>query len=186
MKLKEHSQSNQVHSNHQKPLPNEENHEYGSTPTQIRSKGDRSRSAIWPSQRFWRCVAVSMAVSRHLFEQVIPPRQNAKIKHYGNSKRPRLERDEAIRNIRKYGHKGWKRRIGYHRRSRAEIVMFRMKTQLQWPIEKPAHRKSKNRSENKMQNNQPLHKTGAAKIFNKKSIGNNADPKGKIKFFCGH
>jgi IS5 family transposase len=61
-------------------------------------------------------------------EQVIPPRRDAKIKRHGNSKQPRLERDEAIRNIRKYGRKGWKQRIGYHRRSLAETAMFRMKT----------------------------------------------------------
>jgi len=60
-------------------------------------------------------------------EQVIPPRKDAKIKRHGNSKEPRLERDEAIRNIRKYGRKGWKQRIGYHRRSLAETAMFRMK-----------------------------------------------------------
>jgi hypothetical protein len=39
-----------------------------------------------------------------------------------------LPRDEAIRGIRKYGRKGWKKRIGYHRRSLAETAMFRMKT----------------------------------------------------------
>jgi len=61
-------------------------------------------------------------------EQVIPPRRDAKIKRHGNSKLPRLERDEAIRDIRKYGRKGWKQRIGYHRRSLAETAMFRMKT----------------------------------------------------------
>jgi hypothetical protein len=68
---------------------------------------------------------------RHALEhrgiaQGIPPRNDVKIKRHGNSKRPRLERDEAIRGICKYGRKGWKRRTGYHRRSRAEIVMFRM------------------------------------------------------------
>jgi IS5 family transposase len=61
-------------------------------------------------------------------EQVIPPRKDAKIKRHGNSKLPRLERDDAIRDIRKYGRKGWKQRIGYHRRSLAETAMFRMKT----------------------------------------------------------
>jgi len=61
-------------------------------------------------------------------EQVIPPQKNAKIKRHGNSQQPRLERDDAIRNIRRYGHKGWKRRIGYHRRSLAETAMFRLKT----------------------------------------------------------
>jgi len=48
-------------------------------------------------------------------EQVIPPRKDAVIKQHGNSKEPRLERDEAVRNIRKYGRKGWKRHMGYHR-----------------------------------------------------------------------
>jgi hypothetical protein len=61
-------------------------------------------------------------------EQVIPPRKDAVIKQHGNSKQPRLERDEAVRNIRKYGRKGWKQRIGYHRRSLAETAMFRLKT----------------------------------------------------------
>ena len=61
-------------------------------------------------------------------EQVIPPRKNAVIKRHGNSKLPRLERDDAIRNIRKYGRRGWKKRIGYHRRSLVETAMFRMKT----------------------------------------------------------
>jgi hypothetical protein len=59
-------------------------------------------------------------------EQVIPPRKDAKIKRHGNSKEPRLERDDAIREIRKYGRKGWKRRIGYHRRSLVETAMFRL------------------------------------------------------------
>jgi hypothetical protein len=61
-------------------------------------------------------------------EQVIPPRKDAVIKRHGNSKEPRLERDEAVRGIRKYGRKGWKRRMGYHRRSLVETAMFRLKT----------------------------------------------------------
>jgi hypothetical protein len=61
-------------------------------------------------------------------EQVIPPRKDAVIKQHGNSKEPRLERDEAVRGIRKYGRKGWKQRIGYHRRSLVEAAMFRLKT----------------------------------------------------------
>jgi hypothetical protein len=61
-------------------------------------------------------------------EQVIPPRRDAVIKRHGNSKKPRLERDEAVRCIRKYGRKTWKQRIGYHRRSRVESAMFRLKT----------------------------------------------------------
>ena len=59
---------------------------------------------------------------------VIPPRCNAKIKQHGNSKLPPLPRDEAIRDIRKFGRSGWKKRIGYHRRSLAETAMFVLKT----------------------------------------------------------
>jgi Transposase DDE domain. len=67
-------------------------------------------------------------LSKHKIAPVIPPRRNAKIKQHGNSKLPPLPRDEAIRGIRKYGRSGWKKRIGYHRRSLAETAMFRMKT----------------------------------------------------------
>ena len=55
-------------------------------------------------------------------EQVIPPRKDAVIKQHGNSKEPRLGRDEAVRNICKYGRKGWKRHMGYHRRSLVETA----------------------------------------------------------------
>jgi len=67
-------------------------------------------------------------LAKHKITPVIPPRRNAKIKQHGNSKLPPLPRDEAIRGIRKYGRSGWKKRIGYHRRSLAETAMFRMKT----------------------------------------------------------
>ena len=43
------------------------------------------------------------------------------------------ERDEAIRKIQELGETGrsqWKQEIGYHRRSRAETLMFRYKTVL--------------------------------------------------------
>jgi hypothetical protein len=71
---------------------------------------------------------VCEALEQQGIAQGIPPRKDAKIKQHGNSKRPRLERDEAIRDIRQYGCKAWKRRIGYHRRSRVETAIFRMKT----------------------------------------------------------
>ena len=57
---------------------------------------------------------------------MIPPHKDAKIKRHGNSKLPPLPRDEAIRDIRKYGRKGWKQHIGYHRRSLGEAAMFRI------------------------------------------------------------
>ncbi|GHV09757.1 hypothetical protein AGMMS50229_20400 [Campylobacterota bacterium] len=67
-------------------------------------------------------------LSKRKIAPVIPPRKDAKIKRHGNSKQPPLARDEAIRDIRKFGRKGWKKRIGTHRRSPAETAMFRMKT----------------------------------------------------------
>lgn len=60
-------------------------------------------------------------------EAVIPPRRNAKIKQHGNSSQPPLERDEAIREIRRVGRQQWKADVGYHRRSLAETAMYRMK-----------------------------------------------------------
>lgn len=60
-------------------------------------------------------------------ESIIPPRRNAKIKRHGNSNQPPLERDEAIRGIRRIGRKQWKKDVGYHRRSLAETAMYRLK-----------------------------------------------------------
>ena len=60
--------------------------------------------------------------------QIIPPSKNAKIKRHGNRRGPRLERDDAIRFIRRHGRKAWKKHIGYHRRSLGETTMFRLKT----------------------------------------------------------
>lgn len=60
-------------------------------------------------------------------QPVIPPRQGASIRRHGNSARPRLPRDEAIRDIRRLGRKGWKRESGYHRRSLVETSMSRLK-----------------------------------------------------------
>jgi Transposase DDE domain len=61
-------------------------------------------------------------------EPIIPPRRNAKIKQHGNSSQPRLERDEAIREIRRIGRQQWKKDVGYHRRSLAETAMYRIKS----------------------------------------------------------
>jgi hypothetical protein len=60
-------------------------------------------------------------------EAVIPPQRNAKIAQHGNSNRPPLSRDVAIREIRLPGRKHWKESVGYHRRSLAETAMYRMK-----------------------------------------------------------
>lgn len=61
-------------------------------------------------------------------EILIPPRKNAHIWQHGNSKAQRLKRDENLRYIRKYGRQQWKDDSGYHIRSFAETIMFRLKT----------------------------------------------------------
>ena len=59
---------------------------------------------------------------------LIPPRKNAHIWQHGNSKEARLKRDENLRYIRKHGRQQWKDDSGYHLRSLAETLMFRLKT----------------------------------------------------------
>lgn len=59
---------------------------------------------------------------------IIPPKKNAKIKQHGNCKQPPLQRDEALRAIRKSSRKAWKMQSGYHQRSLAETAIFRFKT----------------------------------------------------------
>ena len=61
-------------------------------------------------------------------EILIPPRKNARIWQHGNSKQERLKRDENLRYIRKHGRQQWKNDSGYHIRSLAETIMFRLKT----------------------------------------------------------
>jgi IS5 family transposase len=58
---------------------------------------------------------------------LIPPRKNARIWQHGNSKEERLKRDETLRYIRKHGRQQWKKDAGYHIRSLAETIMFRLK-----------------------------------------------------------
>jgi len=58
---------------------------------------------------------------------LIPPRKNARIWQHGNSKEERLPRDENLRYIRKHGRQQWKGKVGYHIRSLAETIMFRLK-----------------------------------------------------------
>jgi predicted acyl esterase len=59
----------------------------------------------------------------------IPARKDAKIHRHGNRKAvAKHPRDENIRAIRKQGRKAWKKGSGYHRRSKAEVAMFRYKT----------------------------------------------------------
>lgn len=61
-------------------------------------------------------------------QATIPPQRNAKIWQHGNTKAERLARDQNLRRIRQVGRAAWKRESGYHRRSLAETVMFRLKT----------------------------------------------------------
>lgn len=61
-------------------------------------------------------------------EILIPPRKNAHIWQHGNSKEERLKRDENLRYIRKHGRQQWKHDSGYHIRSLAETIIFRLKT----------------------------------------------------------
>jgi hypothetical protein len=61
-------------------------------------------------------------------EILIPPRKNARIWQHANSKEERLKRDENLRSIRKHGRQQWKQDSGYHIRSLAETIMFRLKT----------------------------------------------------------
>lgn len=67
------------------------------------------------------------ALDARNIQSVIPPQRNAKIKQHGNATVAPLPRDEAIRGIRRLGRQGWKREVGYHRRSLAETAMFRFK-----------------------------------------------------------
>jgi hypothetical protein len=57
----------------------------------------------------------------------IPPRENAVITQHGNSGDPPLPRDEILRSIRDKGMKVWKQNSDYHRRSLAEVAMYRFK-----------------------------------------------------------
>ncbi len=60
-------------------------------------------------------------------DPVIPPQRNAVIKQHGNCTAKPLPRDEAIRRIRRKSRSGWKKEVGYHRRSLVETCMWRMK-----------------------------------------------------------
>lgn len=58
---------------------------------------------------------------------VIPPQKGARIWHHGNTKGERHDRDENLRYCRAHGRAKWKRDFGYHRRSLAEVAVFRLK-----------------------------------------------------------
>jgi hypothetical protein len=70
---------------------------------------------------------VYQTLSRRRIKPIISIRKNASIRQHGNSGSARLPRDENLRQIRRLGRKGWKRRVGYHRRSLVETAFSRLK-----------------------------------------------------------
>lgn len=81
--------------------------------------------------RCWDAVAARPERPRAVFP---PPRpragpKRARITQHGNTRhRPPLDRDAAIRGIRRAGRAAWKRAADYHRRSLAETAVARFKT----------------------------------------------------------
>jgi IS5 family transposase len=67
-------------------------------------------------------------LEKRKIKPIIPPRKGARITKHGNCRGSQLPRDKAIRQIRKWGRKQWKKKTGYHRRSIAESAIFRLKT----------------------------------------------------------
>lgn len=67
------------------------------------------------------------AITARGAKAVIPPRRGAVIWQHGNRKADPLDRDEALRLIRRRGRAEWKRQSGYHIRSLAETAMARLK-----------------------------------------------------------
>jgi hypothetical protein len=67
-------------------------------------------------------------LDKRKIKPIIPPRRGARITKHGNCRGKQLPRDKAIRQIRKWGRKQWKKKSGYHRRSIAEAAIFRLKT----------------------------------------------------------
>jgi len=67
---------------------------------------------------------VRKELGRRKIKEIIPPQENAV-----ESKDPIFkERNKSIKSINKIGRKKWKKKIKYHRRSLAEVTMFRYKT----------------------------------------------------------
>lgn len=58
--------------------------------------------------------------------EIIPPQHNAVLSN--NEEGTSLPRDEAIKKIKELGRAEWKKQTGYHKRSLAEVGMYRYKT----------------------------------------------------------
>ena len=85
---------------------------------------------IYDEWRCWAAVAERPERPRAVFP---PPRprsgpKRARIKQHGNCAAPPLDRDAAIRAIRRVGRAQWKRDTGYHQRSLIETAVSRLKT----------------------------------------------------------
>jgi IS1 family transposase len=69
---------------------------------------------------------VYQALAQRQIAPIIALRKNARLRQHGNCA-TRLPRDENLRQIRRWGPRGWKRRVGYHRRSLVETAFWRLK-----------------------------------------------------------
>lgn len=67
------------------------------------------------------------AIRERKARAVIPPQQGARIWRHGNRGGERHDRDENLRYLRAHGRAKWKRDYEYHRRSLAEVAVFRLK-----------------------------------------------------------
>jgi IS5 family transposase len=67
------------------------------------------------------------AIRERKARAVIPPQKGARIWHHGNRRGERHDRDENLRYLRAHGRAKWKREYEYHRRSLAEVAVFRLK-----------------------------------------------------------
>ena len=78
----------------------------------------------WKIRSYGQC---DDAIGGRKARAVIPPPQGARIWRHGDTKRERHVRDENLRSCRRHGRAKWKRESGYHRRSLAEVAVFRLK-----------------------------------------------------------
>ena len=67
------------------------------------------------------------AIRERKARAVIPPQRGARIWRHGNRRGERHARDENLRYLRAHGRAKWKRDYEYHRRSLAEVAVFRLK-----------------------------------------------------------
>lgn len=67
------------------------------------------------------------AIRERKARSVIPPQKGARIWRHGNRRGARHDRDENLRYLRAHGRAKWKRDYEYHRRSLAEVAVFRLK-----------------------------------------------------------